>query len=276
MTQLYDDQRRLCLQGLSGLALTSLTASLALSPGTARAQVSDLNDAINKAGRQRMLSQRMAKAWLAIGQDVEPTKAGRILAESMATFDRQLVELKAYAPQPAIRSTYQQLEAVWAEYKLALVGAAPKREHATSLLGLDARVLQLAHQGTTQLEKLSGKPAGRLVNIAGRQRMLSQRSAKCYLSITWADADLVQQRELDTAKREFIEAMAVLEAAPEVTSTIREELSLARQQWVFFDNALSRIDRQARTPRHSAEVLRSSENILQIMDRVTGLCARLT
>jgi hypothetical protein len=28
----------------------------------ARAQVLDVNDAINKAGRQRMLSQRMAKA----------------------------------------------------------------------------------------------------------------------------------------------------------------------------------------------------------------------
>lgn len=276
MTQLYNEQRRRCLQGLSGKALAALVAPLAMTPITAHAQVLDLNDAINKAGRQRMLSQRMAKAWLAIGQDIESVKAGRILAESMATFDRQLVELKAYAPQPAIRSTYQQLESVWAEYKLALVGAVPKREQAVSLLNLDARVLQLAHQGTTQLEKLSGKPAGRLVNIAGRQRMLSQRSAKCYLSITWADADLVQQRELETAKREFVEAMAVLEAATEATPTIREELPLARQQWVFFDNALRRIDRQARTPRHSAEVLRSSENILQIMDRVTGLYARLT
>ncbi len=276
MPQMYNAQRRLCLQGLGGLAIAPLAASLTLTPMAAQAQVADINDAINKAGRQRMLSQRMAKAWLAIGQDVEVGKAGRILAESMATFDRQLVELKAYAPQPAIRSTYQQLEAVWAEYKTALVGTHPKREQASALLGLDARVLQLAHQGTAQLEKLSGKPVGRLVNIAGRQRMLSQRSAKCYLSVTWAEADPVQQREMETAKREFVEALAVLEAAPEATPTIREELSLARQQWVFFDNALSRIDRQARTPRHSAEVLRSSENILQIMDRVTGLCARLT
>ena len=276
MTQLYDDQRRACLQRLGGLALTSISAPLALLPTTARAQVSDLNDAINKAGRQRMLSQRMAKAWLAIGQEVETVKAGRILAESMATFDRQLVELKAYAPQTAIRTTYLQLEAAWADYKLALVGTAPKRDLAASLLALDARVLQLAHQGTTQLEKLSDKPAGKLVNIAGRQRMLSQRSAKCYLSITWAGSDPVQQRELETAKREFVDAMTVLEAAREATPTIREELSLARQQWVFFDNALSRIDRQERTPRHSAEVLRSSENILQIMDRVTGLYARLT
>ena len=37
-----------------------------MSLGTAQAQVTDLNDAINKAGRQRMLSQRMGKAWLAL------------------------------------------------------------------------------------------------------------------------------------------------------------------------------------------------------------------
>jgi len=276
MPQLYNDQRRTCLKGLTGVALTAFIVPMSMAPATARAQVIDLNDVINKAGRQRMLSQRMANAWLAIGQGVEPAKAERILAESMALFDRQLVELKAYAPQPAIRSTYQQLEGVWADYKLALVGTAPKREQAAKLLSLDAQVLALAHQGTMQLEKLSGKPVGKLVNVAGRQRMLSQRSAKCYLSLTWSDADPVQQRELETAKREFLSALSLLESAPEVTTTIREELSLARQQWVFFDNALSRLDRQARTPRHSAEVLRSSENILQIMDRVTGLCARLT
>ena len=39
---------------------------VSLSGQQAYAQVSDLSDAINKAGRQRMLSQRMSKAWLAL------------------------------------------------------------------------------------------------------------------------------------------------------------------------------------------------------------------
>jgi hypothetical protein len=272
----FNPQRRTCLQGLGTVVASGLVAPLSLAPSLAQAQVANLNDAINKAGRQRMLSQRMSKAWLAIGQGVMTSKPQRILTYSMALFDRQLVELKAYAPQPAIRTPYQQLEAVWGEHKLALVGTEPQQAQAARVLALDARVLALAHQGTVQLEQLSARPSGRLVNLAGRQRMLSQRSAKCYLSITWNEAGAVQQQELATAKREFLAAMDVLEAAPEATPTIRDTLSLARQQWVFFDNALQRMDHHARTPQHGAEVLQSSENILQIMDRVTGLYARLT
>ena len=70
-----------------------------------RAQVVDIADAINKAGRQRMLSQRMGKAWLALVHQTEGRSAQAVLDKSMALFDRQLVELKAYAPSPEIRET---------------------------------------------------------------------------------------------------------------------------------------------------------------------------
>ena len=123
------------------------------------AQVSDLADAINKAGRQRMLSQRMGKAWLAMVHKTEDRSAQAVLDKSMALFDRQLVELKAYAPSPEIRETYTTLEAAWSDYKTALVGAAPSKAGAAALLKADARVLALAHQGTVQYEAPWASPS---------------------------------------------------------------------------------------------------------------------
>jgi hypothetical protein len=253
-----------------------ICAGLALSiVPTARAQVIDVNDAINKAGRQRMLSQRLGKAWLALGQEIEPYFARQVLDTSLALFDRQLVELKAFAPSPQIKATYADLEAVWSDYKAALVGALPAKDNAVRIIELDSRVLALAHQGTLQYETASAKPVGKLVNIAGRQRMLSQRAAKFFLAQVWDSGVTIARAELDKARAEFVGAHEVLVKAPEATPQIRAELELARNQWVFFDNALQQGKQSGLGAQRAADVFRASENILQVMDRVTGMYARL-
>ena len=239
----------------------------------APAQVSDLNDAINKAGRQRMLSQRMAKAYLCMGQQVQVPAATKALDQSMALFDRQLVELKAFSPAGPVRETYVQLESEWSLYKTLLVGATPSLSQATELLAQDAKVLALANKGTGQLEQLSGKPVGKLVNIAGRQRMLSQRMAKYYMSMAWNIDSVTAGAELGKARAEFIAALETLRNAPEATAEIKQELTLADAQWVFFDNVLKA--RPAAGGKGASDVFVTSENILQVMDKVTGLYARI-
>jgi hypothetical protein len=277
MSVLLAPDRRAWL-GLAGRSLVGV-AGLSLNPWAlpiAQAQITSLNEAINKAGRQRMLSQRMAKAWLALGQGVNTKRAEKVLSESMALFDRQFVELKTYAPTPEIQRTYAALEPAWADYKAALVGHAPDRSVAPILLGLDAKVLKLAHQGTVQLEQFSGRPSGKLVNMAGRQRMLSQRTAKFYLSQRWGAAVPDSIKELNTARSEFVVALKLLQTAPQATPAIREQLALAEQQWVFFDNALARFGETSGSERHAEEVFATSENILTVMDRVTGLYSQIT
>ena len=109
------------------------------------------------------------------------------------------------------------------------------------------------------------------IDKAGRQRMLSQRTAKFYLLKAWDVAWPDLLHEMNLARTEFAHALDTLSTAPEATESIKNELDLARQQWVFFDNALARIGDSSNARQHAAEVFTSSENILQVMETVTGL-----
>ncbi|GER15434.1 type IV pili methyl-accepting chemotaxis transducer N-terminal domain-containing protein [Variovorax boronicumulans] len=251
------------------------SAFAALAPVGARAQVADLNDAINKAGRQRMLSQRASKAYLALVQKVEPRSAQQVLDRSVALFERQLGELKAFAPTPTLRATYDGLDGAWRAFRTELADAAPGREAAARVVALDAAVLALAHQGTAQYEAASGRPVGRLVNIAGRQRMLSQRMAKCYLAAAMQIDPAGSTAEIAKARTEFLAALELLRNAPEATAQIRQELVLADAQWMFFNRGLQRLDGAGASPALMSDVFVSSENLLAIMDRVTGLYAEI-
>ena len=241
----------------------------------ANAQVTDLNDAINKAGRQRMLSQRASKAYLALVQNVESRNAQQVLDKSIALFERQLGELKAFAPNPTIRGTYESLDNAWGEFKRELTGMTPGKEEATRVVKLDAAVLALANQGTAQYEAASGRPVGKLVNIAGRQRMLSQRMAKFYLASAMQIDPAGSTAEIGKSRAEFLAALEVLRNAPEATAQIRQELVLADAQWMFFNRGLQRLEGAGASPALMSDVFISSENLLAIMDRVTGLYSEI-
>lgn len=239
--------------------------------------ITHINDAINKSGRQRMLSQRMAKSYLQIGQSIDLTRSKKIFSASMVLFERQLVELEAFAPTPENKATLADLRKAWGTYKSVLVNKAPNRQDAKAIMVINEQVLTLAHAATIQLEKASGSVAARLVNISGRQRMLSQRMAKFYQAINWGVASSDALINLAKARDEFLLAMTELSGSPKNTADINVEITLAQQQWFFFDQALkSSADSVEAKVRFATNVATTSERILETMDRITGMYEKLS
>jgi hypothetical protein len=247
-------------------AVAALALTLPAAPVEAGPELG-VASAINKAGRQRMLSQRIAKAYCQVALGVLPETSARILEESVALFEGQLAELNAAAPDRQIRDSVAALARPWHLFRAA-ASAPASREGCVRLSARSDEVLAAAHRLTVELQDYSGTQVGRLVNISGRQRMLSQRLAKLYMVRAAGSDSPALREEMDSARNEFTGALAVLQGAPENTPALRRELESVALQWEWFQGALGQDGSLAS---YRLVVADSSESILRSMETVTRL-----
>lgn len=226
--------------------------------------------AINKAGRQRMLSQRIVKAYCQIALKVLPGKSTAILDSSVKLFDEQLAELKQFSHKPEIQEALTREATLWTDMR-AIAVAPVSQDGARKLMDLSEGLLQAAQKVTQLLETESGSKAGRLVNVAGRQRMLSQRIAKFYMLKKMGFNQPEIMKGLEQARKEFVSAQQELAAAPQNNAEIKQELEQARVQWGFFEIALERQDEGGDSLKSITNVATTSERILETMNTATAL-----
>ncbi len=252
------------------IALLACAGIFLVGPELAGAADITLAQAINKAGRQRMLTQRIIKAYVQVGQAITPQVSRRQLDDAVRLFEAQLGELRKSAPDERSRRSVARVDKLWRPFKAVATGSADRRG-AERLLALDEKLVNAAHELTVELQNRSASPAGRLVNIAGRQRMLSQRLAKYYLLRAWGMESASVSKEIGSARTEFDGALAALRSAPENTAEIKQELDAVAVQWEWFQNALELQGAAS----YVLIVVHASEAILSSMELVTGMYERL-
>lgn len=240
--------------------------------GVAHAEITDIHSAINQAGLERATAQRLAKLYLQLHLEVDTPHTQQSLTAATAQFERQLTDLTAYAPTPAIRALYQELARAWAQYR-SVLSQPPTPERSKEVLALSELTLKIAQQGVDALEKHSASHSGHLVNLAGRQRMLSQRMAKLYHAQTLGIADSNSAAQIAQDRQEFTNALTTLDQVPNASEKITAGLRLIGPQWMFFNNAL---DKPAHNdPKASTTVATTSERIFEQLDTLTGEFAKL-
>lgn len=222
-------------------------------------------EAVNMSGLQRMLSQRIAKSYLMLGQRVSVQEAAKQRDMSIALFESNLKELKTYAPTSEINDGLKKVESVWLGYKKRVLQT-PSRDEALTVIRQSDEVLKLSESVVKMVQEYSKVSSARLVNISGRQRMLSQRIAKLYLTKSWGLTYDGLDQDLTVAINEYENALIELTASPVNTDEIKQSLAKVQNIWKFSKSGFALSSENLYVP---TAISNTTENLLKHMQTIT-------
>lgn len=243
------------------------------SARSANAEIA-LATAINRVARFRALSQRSVKAYAQIALNVLPEPSKNTLATAQKLIQAAFDELSTNAYSDDIT---QQLAAIKTESaKLATLLAVPAKKEFLAAASQQAdKLTAQANKGTELLTGLTKTGNAKIIDIAGKQRLLSQRIAKNYFllaanataaSTAASTASIRQQMTADRA--EFKAAFTVMQNSPISTQGIRNEIDLCNAQWFLFETS---IDKTFDRPFVMEDVAVGSERLLEVANNLTVL-----
>lgn len=275
-----------------------LAAVLCSTPAVAaKAQVptqSEFSVAINVAGRQRMYSQKMTKEFLLVALDVESEQNRKNAAATIALFEENHKLLIAGdaergLPPPPSDAIKKQLDSVgkqWSELRARLegnLGAAPKADALAQVQQASNAVLDEMIKAVALYEdacKAAGfASSGTVVNVAGRQRMLSQKMSKevCLIAL---GVDVEGNREalkksqalFARSHKGLIEGDAELGLPAAKSDSIKRQLTKVDGLWQPFSSLVDgALAADAISPNVLAQVAELNPQILNEMNKAVTM-----
>jgi len=250
--------------------LLGLLAGLLLSTGLAAPTAKEFAVAVNQSGRQRMLSQKMTKEFLLISQGIDRGLNKVELNKTIRLFDTTHLRLRsgdaeAGVPAPPDDSIKQQLDVVdsiWTPFREALENGARGDVDDKALAFVAKESLRLVTEmdkAVSAYEAAAAKAgfasSGAVVNVAGRQRMLTQRMSKDILLLAIKVDAEAARKDLKWAKDLFEKSLkGLLDGDPSMNlpgttnADIRLQLGQVSSEWKSFGALVDEVLASDSTP----------------------------
>ena len=213
-----------------------------------------------------MLTQRIVATYSQIGQEITTKKSKRQLRNAINLFEEQLGELKDYRPTGKINKQLQRVSKLWQPLqKIAREPVDKANVEELRILAEDA--LKASHRVVIMLQDESGTQKGQLVNISGRQRMLSQRLSNLYMLQSWGFGSSEYTDDYSRALNEFKGALGELSSSDLSTEEINEKLTKARREFAMFERSSHHKDGEF----IPLMIKMSADKLLKLMNEVTHL-----
>ncbi len=230
---------------------------------------------VNLCGRFRVFSQRMAVAWALFVSGVSAEKAAVRLRWLETELERALARLSTLALPESLVLPRQALASAWPDFRAALAeeGATPAR--ADWVVAASETVLEAADALTRAAEQLFALPDAHYVNVAGRNRMLSQRIAKLFLLRDWVQRPERIQGEIQAAVEEFERNLAELHQSGRTLPELSAQLQEVANQWQKFMRTLAPEISRTRPGQQARAVIAEADRLQRLVDTAVRLYERL-
>ncbi|RUM68152.1 MAG: hypothetical protein DSZ07_07330 [Sulfurovum sp.] len=226
-------------------------------------EIRSLHHAVDIAGKQRMFTQRMLKDYAMIGMENSFNNPDKDLKEIISKFENHLESLQNYTKNKKIIKSTQRVKKLWIPIK-EILQKSPKKEKALPLQESLEKLLQASDSTTHLFAKEEGEEAGIIIDISGRQRMLSQRMASLYMLKVWGVKNKNFQDKMDKSMNLFETSLKHLQHSKLNTKEITDLLKEVENSFTFFKIMNKTADTFIPTL-----IYKKSNDILKNMDTIT-------
>lgn len=223
-------------------------------------------EAINRAGQLRMLSQRLVKLYALTEAGICKPETAALLADSISLVDDTLAILVRSLSKATFGDLVEAVSSAWQVLK-RLLEAPPLASHFEKVDCAAEAVLLRSEHLTDNLEVSGFATALHVINVAGRQRMLSERLAKSTIlaGATTGTAAAAARDVASGAAEAIADGLDYLGSLPLTNAEITADLAAATTTWDEYQVALARCG----TPDGLGRVAELSERLLDRFDRLT-------